>query len=173
MFYVARDLKGKEDGSGSGFDCRWLLVGCFDGRIMSAVTASPPSFSSAHPVPHVSYSALFMPLTIYAFYTISYLVVLILFLFNLSHVLLNLCLCTHPSFTTTALSYPNFAPPVITYNRNSPGIRIPIKNTNTTYLCYGPTAPQPSPTFSYRSTHSTTQSSSHSNYPTPSIHQLP
>ena len=98
----------------------------------------------------------FMPLTIYAFYTISYLVVLILFLFNLSHVLLNLCVCTHSNFTTTALYSPNFAPPVITYNKNSTD-RIPVKNnTNTTYSCYGPTAPQPSPTFSYTSPHSTT-----------------
>ena len=72
----------------------------------------------------------FMPLTIYAFYTISYLVVLILFLFNLSHVLLNLCVCTHPNFTTTALSSPHFPPPVISYNRHSTGIRIPVKNTN-------------------------------------------
>ena len=35
-------------------------IGCrFDGRIMSVVTASPPSFSRAHPVPHVSYSAFY------------------------------------------------------------------------------------------------------------------
>ena len=110
------------------------LVVCFDGRIMSAVTSSPPSFSSAHPVPHVSFRAS-MPFTIYAFYTISYLVVLILFLFNLSHVLLTLCVRTHPNFTTTASSSPHFSPPVITYNRHSTGIRIPVQNINTRLCC--------------------------------------
>ena len=76
----------------------------------------------------------FMPFTIYAFYTISYLVVLILFLFNLSHVLLTLCIRTHPNFTTTASSSTHFPPLVITYNRYSTGIRIPFKNINILYL---------------------------------------
>ena len=167
MFYVAHDLKGSEDGSGSGFDCRWLLVDCLDGRIMSAVTVSPPSLSSAHPVPDVSYSALYASHYLcLLYYKLSRCINFISF-FNLSHVLLTLCVRTHHNFTTIALSSPNFPPPVITYNRHSTD-RIPVKNTtNTTYSCYGPTAPQPSPTFSYTSTHSTTQSSSHTNYPTP------
>ena len=105
------------------------LVVYFDGRIMSTVTASSPSFSSAHPVPHALFTV-FMPFTIYAFYTISYLVVLIWFLFNLSHVLLTLCVRTHPNFTTTASSSPHFPPPVFPYNRHSAGIRILVKNIN-------------------------------------------
>ena len=77
-----------------------------------------------------------MPFTIYAFYSISYPVVLIFF-FNLSYVLLALCIRARPSFATAASFSPHFLPPVITYNRHNTGIRIFVQNINIWLLSQG------------------------------------
>ena len=160
MFYEARDLKGWEDGSGSGFDCRWLLVGCFDGRIMSAVTVSPPSFLSAHPIPDISYSAFYVSHHLcLLYYKISRSINFISFQ-SLPRSIKSLH--SHTSqFHHNRFILPQLSPSRYHLQQEQPW---DPNNTNTTYSCYGPTAPQPSPTFSYTSTHSTTQSSSHTNY---------